>query len=412
MTTLNYLRRRSGKAVQFLQPHKYNVNNSLRIFLRNESSFVPRRVLIVAKLSRYCFEKMREPNLSEEELKVKLQERGSDYHAMFANHLISESVKNKVTEVLRKMNIEYKVINRENLDSSNFVWADLILPVGGDGTFLLASNMIFDNKKPIMGINSNPDRSEGYLLLPPKYTENIPEIFEMLKAGNYHVRIRQRIRTTLKGDNIWDPPFHTHEKSRVIGGERFYTQDLSNQIPNNLPKERRLPWLALNEVFVAEILSARTSSLLIKVNNEANYHVVKSSGLCVSTGTGSTSWYRSINSVSPQVVQEILGFLNEKKQFSREQIDKICTAFNNSLFFDADKLQLCYVVRDMIVNDAWPLSKLLPHRGFCNKITVKSQCYDGGIVLDGGIAVPFNYGCTAIMETYPEDSLFTLTLPD
>ena len=109
---------------------------------------------------------------------------------------------------------------RENLDSSNFTWADLILPIGGDGTFLLASNMVFDNKKPIIGINSFPERSEGYLMLPSKYTTRIPEIFEMLKAGHYNVVMRRRIRTTIKGDNIWEPPFHSHEKGRVVGEEK------------------------------------------------------------------------------------------------------------------------------------------------------------------------------------------------
>lgn len=109
---------------------------------------------------------------------------------------------------------------RQNLDTANFVWADLILPIGGDGTFLLASNMIFNKEKPIIGINSHPEKSEGFLMLPPKYTKSIPEVFEKLKAGHYKVLMRSRIRTTIKGRNIWDPPFHTHEKGRVAGGEK------------------------------------------------------------------------------------------------------------------------------------------------------------------------------------------------
>lgn len=80
--------------------------------------------------------------------------------------------------------------------------------------------MIFNNKKPIIGINSCPEKSEGYLMLPVKYTESISDIFEMLKAGYYNVIMRRRIRTTIKGDNIWDVPFHTHEKGRIAGGER------------------------------------------------------------------------------------------------------------------------------------------------------------------------------------------------
>lgn len=80
--------------------------------LRNESSFVPKRILIVVKLSRYYFEKIREPKLNEEQFKQKLKERGSDYDSMMISHLATEKVKKQVTEVLKKLNIEYKLINR------------------------------------------------------------------------------------------------------------------------------------------------------------------------------------------------------------------------------------------------------------------------------------------------------------
>lgn len=75
--------------------------------------------------------------------------------------------------------------------------------------------------------------------------------------------------------------------------------------------------------------------MLVSIDDENEYHLVKSSGLCITTGTGSTSWYKSINSVNPQIVQEILTLLNKKKQFTNEEIDKICSTFNDSLYFDA-----------------------------------------------------------------------------
>lgn len=75
--------------------------------------------------------------------------------------------------------------------------------------------------------------------------------------------------------------------------------------------------------------------MLVSVDDENEYHLVKSSGLCITTGTGSTSWYKSINSVNPQIVQEILTLLNKEKQFTKEEIDKICSTFNDSLYFDA-----------------------------------------------------------------------------
>lgn len=67
--------------------------------------------------------------------------------------------------------------------------------------------------------------------------------------------------------------------------------------------------------------------------------MVRSSGLCVSTGTGSTSWYRSINTVSPQVVKEILSLL-DKKQIDNEEIEKISSTFNAGLPFHAGKYNI------------------------------------------------------------------------
>lgn len=74
--------------------------------------------------------------------------------------------------------------------------------------------------------------------------------------------------------------------------------------------------------------------------------------------------------------------------------------------------KLCYSIRDMIITNAIPVLRDVHTRGFCKKATVQSQCFDAGLVLDGGIAVPFNFGTIAEIETFPEDSLRTITLLD
>lgn len=109
---------------------------------------------------------------------------------------------------------------RYNVDCESIQWADLIIPVGGDGTFLLTSNLIVNSDKPILGINSNPEYSEGFLMLPNKYTNNMHEVFEKLEAGNFKYLMRSRIRTTVHGDNIWDTPYHIHEKNFSNMSER------------------------------------------------------------------------------------------------------------------------------------------------------------------------------------------------
>lgn len=52
-------------------------------------------------------------------------------------------------------------------------WADILVPIGGDGTFLLTASRacpIVCDPKPIIGFNSDPDRSEGRLMLSRKYS--------------------------------------------------------------------------------------------------------------------------------------------------------------------------------------------------------------------------------------------------
>lgn len=113
------------------------------------------------------------------------------------------------------------MIFRLAIDQADFDWADMVLTIGGDGTFLLGANLIYDNRKPMLGINSDPTTSEGYLMLSPSYTENIPMIFEMLRAGQFEYLMRNRIRVILRGTGIWNPPFHMHEKGRILGQERY-----------------------------------------------------------------------------------------------------------------------------------------------------------------------------------------------
>lgn len=66
----------------------------------------------------------------------------------------------------------------------------------------------------------------------------------------------------------------------------------------------------------------------------------------------------------------------------------------------------------MIVGKTLPSPKGIQPRGFSEKLVVRSHCFDAGLVVDGGIVVPFNDGMMAVMEIHPEDSLRTIVLPE
>ena len=57
------------------------------------------------------------------------------------------------------------------LTKEHIKWADILVPVGGDGTFLMTAGRasVFNptvTKTPLVGFNSDPLRSEGRLMLP------------------------------------------------------------------------------------------------------------------------------------------------------------------------------------------------------------------------------------------------------
>jgi len=105
-------------------------------------------------------------------------------------------------------------------DASRCVdWTDLVIAIGGDGTFLLASKLITSNKIPILGINPHPGTSNTFTL-PIKYSADIEKIFEKLRAENYTFLMRSRIRTIMTGEGLYGQPFHVHEKNRMQGEKR------------------------------------------------------------------------------------------------------------------------------------------------------------------------------------------------
>lgn len=66
----------------------------------------------------------------------------------------------------------------------------------------------------------------------------------------------------------------------------------------------------------------------------------------------------------------------------------------------------------MINKHKWREPNGIKSENFCEKFTIRSQCYDGGLFIDGGIAVNFNAGTTAVLEILKEDALRSIILLD
>lgn len=80
--------------------------------------------------------------------------------------------------------------------------------------------------------------------------------------------------------------------------------------------------------------------------------------------------------------------------------------------FFLDDPRLCYSVREQVCVSVWPKPKQFEPKGFARTLQIRSRCIEASLVIDGGIAYPFNDGAKVLLEVYPEDSLLTVSMEE
>ncbi|VTJ61907.1 NAD kinase 2, mitochondrial isoform X1 [Marmota monax] len=402
---------------------------------RPEGGFRPSRVVVVAKTTRYEFEQQRYryAELSEEDLKQLLALKGSSYSGLLERHHIHTKNVEHIIDSLRKEGIEVRLVKRREYDEETVRWADAVIAAGGDGTMLLAASKVLDRLKPVIGVNTDPERSEGHLCLPVRYTHSFPEALQKFYRGEFRWLWRQRIRLYLEGTGINPIPVDLHEQqlslnqhSRAFNIERVDDERSETSGPQLLPVR------ALNEVFIGESLSSRMSySWAVAVDNLrrsiptlkglASYYEIsvddgpwekqKSSGLNLCTGTGSKAWSFNINRVATQAVEDVLNIAkrqgNLNLPLNRELVEKVTNEYNESLLYSPEEPKILFSIREPIANRVFSSSR---QRCFSSKVCVRSRCWDACMVVDGGTSFEFNDGAIASMMINKEDELRTVLL--
>ncbi|XP_032591367.1 NAD kinase 2, mitochondrial isoform X2 [Drosophila grimshawi] len=401
----------------------------LKHLAKEYSNFAPanfklKRALVVSKLSRYEVEQLRHPDLSREQLEQKLRDRGTDVEMVLYLHNLHKDFEQRIVQSFQNVGCEVKLSSRSSLSKDVMNWADVIVPVGGDGTFLLSANRasplfaLSQQKTPIVGFNSDPQHSEGRLMLPKHYSENPADAVERIKSGDFKWIHRTRIRTTFLGSNGTIPEStdlfrHTTVKmEQVDTSPEMLDKHMAGKYKAKM--KRVLPYLALNEVFIGEHLSARVSLLQLVLDHQDVVNKTKCSGLCVSTGTGSTSWHTSINRITSSNVDDLLQSLPSSDSpvvlQLRENVEEIAQRYNQGLLFAPDDPRLCYSIREQICVGVWPSPKTFKARDFVQSVFIKSHCIDANLVIDGSISYPFNDGAKVLLEVHPEDALLAIAL--
>lgn len=400
--------------------------------------FRMRKALVLTKFSRLEFEQRLHSELSEDQLRrnvginsnagnsiysqspliLQLQRRGSDYANLKQHHDAHSQSRERVVSSLRAAGVETQVVNRFEYTSSLIDWADVIFTTGGDGTFLMAASKVTNRDKPVIGINTDPKSSVGHLCLPPPYSENFAAAIEKLQKGQFRWMYRQRLRVTLEGENALDEPIELHDQQLHLHEYRYldleprsaaeHASTTGTATNHSSAARRTLPVRALNEVFVGESLSSRVSYYEISIDGKEK-HKLKSSGLTICTGTGSTSWTFNINKVTPQCVSSLCNIIQDETGVTfpvdTQLVQRITQRFNRSLIFPPDELKMSYCIRDPVT---FGTNYNGTPRGFANQVGVRSRMFDACLVIDGALSYRFNDGAKCRLEMFPEDALKTV----
>ncbi|XP_041666521.1 NAD kinase 2, mitochondrial isoform X2 [Cheilinus undulatus] len=349
--------------------------------------------------------------------KTKLAMKGSSYSGLLERHNIHTNNVEHIVKSLRKEGIDVRVVKRGEYDEEVVRWADAIISAGGDGTMLLVASKVLSKDKPVVGVNTDPERSEGHLCLPVRYTRAFPEALQKLFRGEFRWLWRQRIRLHLEGTGINPTPVDLHEQQLSLEqhsqAHRITTMDSQwrkGTVQESFSKPSLLPVRSLNEIFIGESLSSRASYYEISVD-DGPWEKQKSSGLSICTGTGSKAWSYNINKLTEQAVEEVLkigkSLTGLEIPVNRDLIEKVTDVYNESLVFSPDDRRLLYSVREPIVNRVFSSSR---QRGFASRVCVRSRCWDACMVVDGGTSFEFNDGAIATISMSEDDQLRTVLL--
>ena len=163
-----------------------------------------------------------------------------------------KSALNLVKSRLKKYNINFHLADRDRLIEPQFAGKDLIIAVGGDGTFLRAAQFI--NQQYLFGVNADVKNKEGFFMQSSK--------------KDFGIKLKK----------IIDGEFAIKKMPRL---EAFI---------NN----KKIETLALNEFFVGPKKSYHAAKYIIMINGEKERQ--KSSGILVTTPAGSYAWARACSS--------------------------------------------------------------------------------------------------------------------
>lgn len=182
-----------------------------------------------------------------EQAKFYMEHMGID----FSDYVKEDAVYQKVVEQVKRIAeplARIQEIDRDFVPNMIFGKQDVVVAVGQDG--LVANVMKYLDGQPLLGVNPDTDRWDGVLL--PFEAAQLATVLPKVLAGDYSVREVTMVKATAKDGQTM---------------------------------------LAVNDLFIG--CRTHTSARYDLQWNEVQENQ-SSSGIIISTGLGSTGWYKSI----------------------------------------------------------------------------------------------------------------------
>lgn len=372
------------------------------------------RVVVVAKRTRYEFASQKFGGVSGTALDKLLVARGMPLERIKSAHHSHLDAMGTIVRGLFRRGCDVSVVRAPTLLASDLDKADVVFTAGGDGTVLETAARIKWSDLPVLSINTDPKLSTGFLCTFAMQSGESFEagVLDKLKAGHCSGMLRTRI-----------------------------------QVDFRQAKETS-PHLALNEVLFAERDASRPTVMHATYPSLGRPEgaVQRSSGLIVSTGTGSTAWTHSAATVHRGDIVRVLDALSAELKampeqgqaqgqgqacpanaevldrvrdlgLSQDAIDRVCVKVNEDCNFAPADRRLQYYLREAVLNGWYgehdSLLSAWPNRGFEENLAVRSLAWDGVLTFDGIEQQAVPYGETMdISAAPPERSLLTVALHD
>ncbi|MCF7221609.1 sugar kinase [Marilutibacter chinensis] len=271
-----------------------------------------------------------------EQARFFVEHLGADFSDYEAEHRTYQQAVQHTEATLRRFGRLHR-LDRSLLPTYLFPPDALVVVVGQDG--LVANTLKYLDGQPVVAVNPDPGRWDGVLL--PFQIEDLASIVSESLAGKRPTRAISMAR------------------ARLSDGQELH---------------------AVNDLFIGprSHVSARYE---IRLGNRHEVH--SSSGVIVSTGLGSTGWFRSL----------LAGALGIAGNVRRKDIE---TMREHGFPWDADYLR--FTVREPFPSRTTQVNLVFGQVTRGKSLQLVSQMAEHGVIFSDGIEadfLPFNAGMTA-----------------